>query len=290
LALSLVAGAAQADVVLVPGTVNGTVSFGNWPFTSGNVQISGAGDANGSYGSTSFNGSTFALVLPGGLTYKSQYISMYKYDNATATQQQATFYPNIDVAVPSGGSVDVTFQRDAGFIAPVVNLTGGAIAGSQFSANVNVANNYAYGSASGSSATLPKIPMVAAADINLYQARVTVDVADPANPSAVLCRTDVLLPTKTVTVAANTDTVVSYDLTVGVQLRLRVRLRPELHQQADHFERHDLQDRRSGGGQLVPGRRHVLQQLQELPAVPQPEPALYHLDRRFRHGHAGLHL
>jgi hypothetical protein len=215
LALSLVAGAAQADVVLVPGTVNGTVSFGNWPFTSGNVQISGAGDANGSYGSTSFNGSTFALVLPGGLTYKSQYISMYKYDNATATQQQATFYPNIDVAVPSGGSVDVTFQRDAGFIAPVVNLTGGAIAGSQFSANVNVANNYAYGSASGSSATLPKIPMVAAADINLYQARVTVDVADPANPSAVLCRTDVLLPTKTVTVAANTDTVVSYDLTVG---------------------------------------------------------------------------
>ncbi len=41
-------------------------------------------------------------------------------------------------------------------------------------------------------------------------------MADPANPGSVLCRTDVILGSKTLAVTANTDTAASYEVTVGV--------------------------------------------------------------------------
>ncbi len=155
LGIGLAAASAFADVVLIPGTVNGTVSFGNWAYTGGSVSISGAGDPNNSYGSIGFSGSTFALVVPGGLTYKNQSISLNKYDSATNSQQYASFSPNIDVAVPSGGSVDVIFSQEAGFIAPTVALTGGTIVSSEFAAQNYANGKYSSGSAYGNSASLP---------------------------------------------------------------------------------------------------------------------------------------
>ena len=70
------AGSVLADVVLHPGTINGTTGLSNWTFDQGYASISGNGA--GFTSSVNFNGETFAMTIAGNQTYSSGYTQNYK--------------------------------------------------------------------------------------------------------------------------------------------------------------------------------------------------------------------
>lgn len=128
LALALAAATAWADVVLNPGTVTGTVSLSNWPFSAGSsLQVSVSGNANGfSASSMTTDPSHYVVTVEGNQTYSHISVSLPLAANVYPRQTTMTLDRSGQFTVPVSGTVQQDFNRPGATAAVHVVVTGGA--------------------------------------------------------------------------------------------------------------------------------------------------------------------
>jgi hypothetical protein len=208
-AVLLAASLAQADVVLHPGSIQGTTGLTNWSFDQGYASVSGS--AGGYSSNVSFTGDAFTMTIEGAQTYSNVYTQTYKY----ATNGYMYLYLsrwNAGIAVPDGGSVDVDLRRAGGTIAAHVDVTGGTLAGSRWDASSQDTSSSSSLTAErydGSDAILPAVAGLATS------LRGTAKVAVSDGQGGVLCTTQIALDSRTITVAEGDTSTQTYALTVG---------------------------------------------------------------------------
>jgi hypothetical protein len=203
------AGSVLADVVLHPGTIQGTTGLSNWTFDQGYASISG--NSAGFSSTVNFTGPTFSMTIEGNQTYTSGYTQNYK----STPGGYLYFYQNfsgLGLTVPENGEVEVDLTRPGATIVPQITVSGGALQSSHFEYSVYSNGASAQLNLERYDSTLVPLPVVAglATELKGY-AKVAV-----ANGSGgVLCVAQVPLPGTSFNVAEGSTTNAPYSLTVS---------------------------------------------------------------------------
>ncbi len=203
----LTGGIAMADVVLHPGTVQGTVGLNTWNFPYGSVQISG--NSNGFYASGPISNDTYTLTVEGDQAYSAFYV--YAYTGSNSYFSMSTTSP---VTVPIGGTITADLARPGGTLDGQVNVTGGTLAQSYFTASAyNATNGESYtGQAYGYPGADAAIPMAASNAITIG-GYATINVT--ASDGSLICTTQRAITAPTVTLADGARTPVVIDISVS---------------------------------------------------------------------------
>ena len=155
--VTLIPSAAQAQVVLNPGYISGTIAVNGETITNGTISASWT-DGLGTHYSASapVTGSTYnlAVQVPAGST--PEYTVSVSVNLAAPS---ALSFPSQFATVTAFATTTVNFIVDPGYIAASVTATTGSVSFVQFTASGDVA--FASASASGASRTFPVYPAAA---------------------------------------------------------------------------------------------------------------------------------